>query len=95
MIRARRNAEKKVERYDLFSQLLDASEEETENGMPQITDRDLVGAFRRTSFSALVTQRFIRPDFVVLRQHIYISPCGESIRFPTLILARTYHSPCC
>lgn len=43
MIRARRESEKKEERYDLFSQLLDASQAETEDGMPQITDRELVG----------------------------------------------------
>ncbi|EIM88971.1 cytochrome P450 [Stereum hirsutum FP-91666 SS1] len=43
MIRARRESEKKEERYDLFSQLLDASQVETEDGMPQITDRELVG----------------------------------------------------
>lgn len=48
MIRARRESEKKEERYDLFSQLLDASEAETAEGMPQISDRELVGAFIRS-----------------------------------------------
>lgn len=43
MIKKRRESEKKEERYDLFSQLLDASEAETADGMPQITDRELVG----------------------------------------------------
>lgn len=43
MITARRESEKKEERYDLFSQLLDASHAEMEDGMPQITDRELVG----------------------------------------------------
>lgn len=43
MIRKRRESEKKEERYDLFSQLLDASQAETDDGMPQITDRELVG----------------------------------------------------
>ena len=43
MIKKRRESEKKEERYDLFSQLLDASESETMDGMPQISDRELVG----------------------------------------------------
>jgi hypothetical protein len=44
MIKARRESEKKEERYDLFSQLLDASQEETEDGAAQVSDRELVGA---------------------------------------------------
>lgn len=45
MIKARRESEKKEERHDLFSQLLDASQEEGENGMPAISDRELIGAY--------------------------------------------------
>ncbi|KAJ3552189.1 hypothetical protein NM688_g4282 [Phlebia brevispora] len=41
MIRARKTAEKKEERYDLFSSLLDASEEE--EGSAKLTDRELLG----------------------------------------------------
>lgn len=44
MIKARRESEKKEERYDLFSQLLDANQEETEEGGAQMSDRELVGA---------------------------------------------------
>jgi hypothetical protein len=44
MIKARRESEKKEERYDLFSQLLDASQEGTEDGAAQMSDRELVGA---------------------------------------------------
>ncbi|KAF8142663.1 cytochrome P450 [Mycena galopus ATCC 62051] len=43
MIKARRESEKKEERYDLFSQLLDASQEGTEDGGAQMSDRELVG----------------------------------------------------
>ncbi|KAJ7807793.1 cytochrome P450 [Mycena leptocephala] len=43
MIKARRESEKKEERYDLFSQLLDASQEGTEDGAAQMSDRELVG----------------------------------------------------
>ncbi|EKM52722.1 uncharacterized protein PHACADRAFT_261326, partial [Phanerochaete carnosa HHB-10118-sp] len=42
MIHARRYAEKKEERYDLFSGLLDASEEESD-GQAKLTDRELLG----------------------------------------------------
>lgn len=41
MIDNRRNAEKKEERYDLFSSLLDASEED--DGPAKLTDRELLG----------------------------------------------------
>ncbi|KAJ6462196.1 cytochrome P450 [Mycena sanguinolenta] len=43
MIKARRESDKKEERYDLFSQLLDASQEGTEDGGAQMSDRELVG----------------------------------------------------
>ena len=42
MIRERRQSEKKEERYDLFSSLLDASEEEL-GGSAKLTDRELMG----------------------------------------------------
>lgn len=42
MVNARRNSEKKEERYDLFSSLLDASEEESDS-QSKLTDRELLG----------------------------------------------------
>ncbi|TDL16150.1 cytochrome P450 [Rickenella mellea] len=42
MIDERKNAEKKVERYDLFSSLLDASEEESD-GLAKLSDSELRG----------------------------------------------------
>lgn len=42
MIRARREAEKKEERYDLFSSLLDANADECE-GEPSLADSELIG----------------------------------------------------
>ncbi|PSR70452.1 hypothetical protein PHLCEN_2v13703 [Hermanssonia centrifuga] len=44
MVQARRNAEKKEERYDLFSSLLDASEGEQDGGAI-LTDRELLGSW--------------------------------------------------
>ena len=43
MIRERRNSEKKEERYDLFSSLLDASDD-TSDGEVALTDSELVGS---------------------------------------------------
>jgi len=43
MIAGRRNAEKKEERSDLFSSLLDAADSEDPNDVGKITDRELVG----------------------------------------------------
>ncbi|EKM52724.1 uncharacterized protein PHACADRAFT_126770 [Phanerochaete carnosa HHB-10118-sp] len=43
MIHARRYAEEKEERYDLFSGLLDASEDESDGS--QLTDRELLGKY--------------------------------------------------
>ncbi|OBZ67844.1 hypothetical protein A0H81_12320 [Grifola frondosa] len=42
MVQARKTAEKKEERYDLFSSLLDANEEESE-GQMKLSDSELVG----------------------------------------------------
>ncbi|ESK89420.1 cytochrome p450 [Moniliophthora roreri MCA 2997] len=42
MIANRRNAEKKEERYDLFSSLLDANDDTT-SGEPPLTERELIG----------------------------------------------------
>lgn len=43
MIKERRESEKKEERYDLFSSLLDASEAEGD-GELKLTDTELMGA---------------------------------------------------
>ena len=44
MCEARRASEKKQERHDLFSSLLDASDEEAD-GTAKLTDRELLGGF--------------------------------------------------
>jgi hypothetical protein len=44
MIQSRRSSEKKEERYDLFSSLLDASEEEDlSSGETKLKDSELIG----------------------------------------------------
>ena len=44
MIHERRHTERKEEQYDLFSSLLDASQEESD-GRLQLTDRELIGMY--------------------------------------------------
>lgn len=52
MIQIRRGAEKRVERYDLFSSLLDANEEPGE-GQIALTDRELIGNYTTTVSSRI------------------------------------------
>ena len=47
MIRQRKEAEKKEERYDLFSSLLDASEAGSD-GQAKLTDQELLGEAQPT-----------------------------------------------
>lgn len=42
MIQARRQSEKKEERYDLFSSLLDANADDSD-GTPALEDKELIG----------------------------------------------------
>lgn len=44
MIVSRRAAEKKVEKNDLFSLLLDANEDEGQTGEAVLSDQDMIGA---------------------------------------------------
>ena len=46
MIHERRTAEKREERFDLFSSLLDANEIETD-GQAKLSDGELIGAYSR------------------------------------------------
>ena len=45
MIRNRQTGERKGERYDLFSSLLDANDEEDGGGGIKLTDQELLGKF--------------------------------------------------
>ena len=46
MVRDRRKTEKKEERYDLFSSLLDASDSDSD-GTVRLTDKELLGGCLR------------------------------------------------
>ena len=43
MVDARKSGDKVEERYDLFSGLLDAAQDELDNGAPALSDDELVG----------------------------------------------------
>ena len=58
MVEARRNADKVEQRYDLFSGLLDASQEEMNNGAA-LSDEELIGKHSNVA------------PFLVLGRHIY------------------------
>lgn len=69
MIQIRRVAEKRVERYDLFSSLLDANEE-PEEGQIALTDRELIGN------CTMLWLRTIRsPSHPIGRQHVHLPSC--------------------
>ena len=70
MIHKRRNAEKKEERYDLFSSLLDASEDETD-GQTKLTDRELLGSHLLLFYNVYMSQTEINN-----RQYFYLPACG-------------------
>jgi hypothetical protein len=68
MANDRRNGDTKEERYDLFSGLLNASQEEPESG-PAISDQELMG---KSSLSLRIP--FWRCPYCI-RKHVYLYYC--------------------
>ena len=66
---ARRNADKVEERYDLFSGLLDAAQEEPDDGA-SITEEEVIGKYRVYQ-SYIVRKRTNHYP----REHLHLSPC--------------------
>ena len=54
MVQSRRVAEKQEERHDLFSSLLDASDEETDRGT-KLSDLELLGSLRFSNIFRYLT----------------------------------------
>ena len=69
MIRERRGSEKRDERYDLFSSLLDANEME-EPGSEKLLDSELIGEFRLAS-ATRIGKKLTDTRW---RQHVFIPP---------------------
>lgn len=65
MINARKTAEKKEERYDLFSSLLDASD--GEDGSAKLTNQELLGKFGEEMCCSVGLRRICDH-----RQHIHL-----------------------
>ena len=67
MIHSRRSSKKKEERYDLFSSLLDASEEEDlSSGETKLKDSELIGLFLYFEY---INQRVLK--YLNRRQYLY------------------------
>jgi hypothetical protein len=70
MVEARRNADKVEQRYDLFSGLLDAAQNEAESEAT-LTDEELIGGYSTPqSLGILGKQLTCLP-----RKHVYLSFC--------------------
>lgn len=67
MIYARRNAEKKEERYDLFSSLLDASEDDSD-GQTKLTDQELLGEWPEFGWEDICV-------YTLYRKHLHFLAC--------------------
>ncbi len=70
MVDARKNADKGGERYDLFSGLLDAAQDEQDNGMA-LTDDELIGGLSTSRSFGILRKHLTHPP----RKHVYISSC--------------------
>jgi hypothetical protein len=70
MVEARRNADKGEQRYDLFSGLLDAAQNELD-GEATLSDEELVGVHSTLRSFRIIGKRLIHP----LRKHVYFSSC--------------------
>ena len=62
MIDERRTAEKKPERYDLFSSLLDANMEETEGMGTRLKDSELIGVESHSFYPTAHFRQLVDPQ---------------------------------
>ncbi len=70
MVETRRNVVEGEERYDLFSSLLDAAQNEQDSGTA-LSDDELIGGSLMSQSISTFGKRFTRPP----RKHVYISSC--------------------
>jgi hypothetical protein len=86
MIHARRSSEKE-DRHDLFSSLLDASEQEGENlapGAVKLQDSELIGLFSSSFF------RLFTKIILVCRKYFIFLLAGQEVKqCPLLVLAES------
>jgi hypothetical protein len=70
MVEARRNADKVEQRYDLFSGLLDAAQNETDSEAV-LTDEELVGGYSTPRSLGILGKHLT----CLHRKHVYLSFC--------------------
>lgn len=70
MVEARRNANKVEERYDLFSGLLDAAQDELDSEAT-LSDEELIGEYLNSWSLKFSEKRPTRPS----RKHVYLNSC--------------------
>jgi hypothetical protein len=70
MVEARRNADNVEQRYDLFSGLLDAAQDEP-GSEAAISDDELIGGYSISRSSGILSKRLTRPP----RKYVYLSSC--------------------
>jgi hypothetical protein len=70
MVETRRKADKVEERYDLFSGLLDAAQDEPDSGSA-ISDDELIGEYPMSRLFGILGKRLTRPP----RKHVYLYSC--------------------
>ncbi|KAH9947226.1 cytochrome P450 [Amylocystis lapponica] len=74
MIQARKKSEKKEERYDLFSSLLDANEDELDGQGSKLSDSELIGTFCATTAHTLaytfIMLALYQDEQEILYQHV-------------------------
>jgi hypothetical protein len=70
MVEARRNGDKVEGRYDLFSGLLDAAQDEPDNGAG-LSDEELIGWYSTLQKFGILGKRLTLPP----RKHVHLSYC--------------------
>jgi hypothetical protein len=70
MVEARRNGDEVEERYDLFSGLLDAAQDEPDNGAG-LNDEELIGWYSTLQLFGILGKRLTLPP----RKHVRLSYC--------------------
>ncbi len=70
MVEGRRNADKVEERYDLFSGLLDAAQNELDSEAT-LTDEELIGEYSSSRSFSILGKCLTHPP----RKHVYFPSC--------------------
>ena len=84
MVEARRTSDKTEQRHDLFTGLLDAAEEGSDNGVA-LSDQELLGKYpmsHRFAYSECVIQSILGNMFIFLLAGHEVGPSPFSLSMP-------------